>query len=492
MCGSSSGGGFFLYSVIVVLVCFGGSASAATCFIDAQAGNDSTGSGSSASPWASFFQAISSGCDDVRARPGLYSGPTNRDVMVVSPVNITGTGGVNVVDDGPDEGAIVDLQGQGRFVLASAPLRITRLTIREGVAALEGGAIQSSSSIHLELCSVHHNNISGAPLAAGILRGGAIVASQLSAIHSSFRENRIDRESTGSITAQGGALAADTVQLYNCSLRFNSISSSGAGTTVARGAALAISKQTTTSFLLLQNSLFYSNVLVGGGLGPNLGGAVYFENPVDSPNRVSLQLQRNLFLSNQITASSGTRLGGALYSEEGDLDSVIQNLFFDNFAADSGGALYINQVSIDRPSGVSGASNQFVNNTAGSSAADIFDGGTVGIMFSAISSFQCGVGSPVIVSGVGCTGCDVQGVGNTDGDSICNSGDCAPLMAALQVPDTTGSCIALSALDTDTGLAPAPALQGMVSLSFFFARSHSVGGEERTWTGFSKNTKIYI
>lgn len=466
MCGSSGGFLWFfvcawlLWSQIVTI-------HATTCFLNPQTGNDSTGNGTSIAPWASFFKAIDSACDDIYAQPGLYSGPNNRGLVLAIATNITGTGSVNIVNDGPDKGAIVDLQGQDRFLSSSAPLQITRLTIREGVTIMEGGAIQSSSSVFLELCSIHHNNVSGPPLALGTLRGGAIVASRLRAVHSSFRQNRIARGSTGSITIQGGALAADTVEFYNCSLRFNGIVKSGAGITASQGGALAIIKQTTTLVppLIISNTIFYENTISGtGAAGLHTGAAVYFENPVDTPDRVSLQVQRGLFFSNRINIGVGTRTGGAIYSEVGDLSPVENSLFFHNYVGNQGGAIHINQFSSDRPSGLNGGSNQFVNNTADVSGGDIVDGGTVGINFSPPSTFQCSRESPVVDSTIGCTGCTLLSAVDTDQDGTCNSGDCAPLDPALQVVDTTGTCIPLSNLDSDTGLAPA--LQGM---SFFLS-----------------------
>jgi hypothetical protein len=185
----------------------------------------------------------------------------------------------------------------------------------------------SDSSLFFHECSLHHNQISGSDLSSGTLQGGAVVADRIVAIHTSFRNHTIQRGSSGSIVLQGGVLAADTMQLTTCSFRFNRIVSSGSGSTVAHGGALAIIKQSTSGALLLTNSLFYQNELVGSGLGSKLGGAIFFTNPVDTPNRVPLQIRNSSFLSNRVAAASGIRRGGALYSEEGNVDPLLRTLF---------------------------------------------------------------------------------------------------------------------------------------------------------------------
>jgi hypothetical protein len=62
-----------------------------------------------------FQRAITGLCDDIRVRPGVYSGELNRGLQITSALNMTGTGGVNVADDGPDEGAVIDLNGRHVF-----------------------------------------------------------------------------------------------------------------------------------------------------------------------------------------------------------------------------------------------------------------------------------------------------------------------------------------------------------------------------------------
>lgn len=442
------------------------SAAAQLCYIDAVSGSDSTGNGTSTNPWASFSMAVNSGCLQVNVRPGTYTGGSNRGLMLTAATSFMGTGGVNIENDGPDEGAIVDLQGAARFLSTTAPLMLSRLTIRGGRESVLGGAIDASTtSLQLSLCSIYNNSISGADVASGTLQGGAIAAANISADFCSFRNNSIVRGSSGSITVLGGAVSAETANLRNCSFRFNSIVTSGSGSSVAQGGALAINKMDTAGELLLQQTLFYRNHVIGSGTGPHYGGALYVSNFVDSPNRTPLAIVSCSFLRNSVGAFSGTHSGGALYADEAAIDPLRDSLFYGNSAPDDGGALYINQVSVDRPSGITGdGSNSFVNNTSGGSGGAIFDLGSQGINFSPAALFQCN-SVPMIFSVSGCTGCTSLTATDSDADGVCDSGDCAPLNAALQVNDVSGDCIAIAQLNSETGLS-AIVLVGKLLSSF--------------------------
>uniref|UniRef100_UPI003890A6E5 right-handed parallel beta-helix repeat-containing protein n=1 Tax=Methanobrevibacter sp. TaxID=66852 RepID=UPI003890A6E5 len=291
----------------------------------------------------------------------------------------------------------------GGAIYSAGEVFIENSTFNYNSAYSRGGAIYSSNNIHINNCSFDSNKASGIIL-FGLIGGGALCAEgQLFVENSIFKDNSADN--------LGGAILCLGNDIFIKNSTFINNNGGNFG-----GAIFSQSK------LFVENSTFKSNSVCGYGgaiycdggvqvdcsifesnmadssLNPNIssfGGAIFGSTVVINGSsfkknlafqqggavyaKSSVGVEQSIFESNNAKGAIICDCnGGAIRAEE---DALIDNCTFDsNYAHDYGGAVYANDVFINKYQESGEFSSFFRKNTAGDDKGGaIFAGGVYAV-----------------------------------------------------------------------------------------------------------------
>ena len=222
----------------------------------------------------------------------------------------------------------------GGAIYSNGRLIIENSTFDSNNADDYGGAIFCAKSVDINNCTFISNKVSGAILVQ--CSGGAIYSKDDVIINNSTFDNNYAGD-------YGGAIYANTIKIntnQNNTLSFNSFFLNNKAADDKGGAIYAC------------NNVEAINTLFDGNTVFNDGGAVYACNNVNVKHCIFMYNRANSHAEDTCLINS---YGGAIYAN----DAVIDNCTFDNnFAENSGGAVYAKTITLK------GSYSYFTNNNA--------------------------------------------------------------------------------------------------------------------------------
>ncbi len=270
---------FFSVFFVMVFSCVGSFfARAATIYVNSSTGNDSTGDGSSGSPYKTFHQAYTeASSDDVLDITGTFTWTDSDETGDASTSGYTISKSLTLRGHGAGATILqadsVDNTAESRVLTidTSVSTTISGLTIRYGKQGFAGGGCiyaGSGSDVTLEEVDLYNCRAT-----SGSENGGGIQTDNgtLTVLNSSIRNNYV--------VLQGGGIDvyAGTLNLINVTIYGNQQSHGSGG-----GAGLILRNGATGRFL---NSTITGNTgRWGGGLSLYYSPTTYFENTIIAGN----------------------------------------------------------------------------------------------------------------------------------------------------------------------------------------------------------------
>ena len=309
--------------------------SAASDVYVSKAGDDVTGDGSKAHPYATISKAlimVSSG-GNIHILNGVYN---EYSLTVDKNVNIIGENQVNTV---------IDAKGQNNiFIVAKGfAVSIQNLTLTNGLTLNCGGAVRNDGNLTLEDCTLSDNNA---------CYGGAIENyGNLNMGDCTFNANIVSKEYfEGSAIRNDGTMAAS-----GCTFTRNNATVMGSGTIYNKGTITSLSGCTFTG----NNAQVCGGAVDNEGIINMVGDCTFINNTAYTfagaiYNGGTVTVRDCTFTGNNATQGGG---GGAIVN--GGTMTVSGCTFTGNNATTSGGA-----IDNEHSGAITAYFNRFVNNTA--------------------------------------------------------------------------------------------------------------------------------